>query len=66
MFNRLIYENSATFFTVAAFVVAAVIFLTISIRTLRLRPAQVRQLEDLPFATLTPPATRESDASSSR
>lgn len=64
MFNRLTYENSATFFTVAAFVVAAVIYLTISIRTLRLRPAEVRKLGDLPFTTNTPPATRATEDSS--
>lgn len=66
MFNRLIYENSAAFFTVAAFVVAAAIFLTISIRALLMRPPQTQRLGDLPFSTETPPANRETDASSTR
>ncbi len=62
MFTRVIFEHSASAFTLVAFVVAAVIYLTISLRTLRLRPADIRRLGDLPFAAPTPPATRESPA----
>ncbi len=66
MFNRIIFEHSAMAYTVAAFVVASVIFVTISLRTLRLGPARVRQLGDLPFDTPTPPATRATDPHTSR
>ena len=54
MFRRLIFENSAAVFTISAFITAATIYVTIAWRALRMKPAQVEQLENLPFDTKTP------------
>jgi hypothetical protein len=59
MFSRLIYDHSAELFTVAAFIVAASIFLTVSWRAIRMRRPQVEQFAQLPFAIATPAARAE-------
>ena len=64
MFRRLVFENSAAFFTVAAFITAASIYLAMTWRAIRMKPPQVERFANLPFATATPPASH--DASSSR
>jgi hypothetical protein len=64
MFRRLVFENSAAFFTVAAFITAASIYLAMTWRAIRMKPPQVEHFANLPFATATPPARH--DASSSR
>ena len=57
MFNRVIYEHSTALITIAAFLVASTIFVTLCWRALRMGPRQVERMENLPFVTDTPPAT---------
>lgn len=59
MFKRMILEDSAAFFTIAAFITALSIYLTIAWRALRMRTPQVAHLASLPFATATPACTEE-------
>jgi hypothetical protein len=61
MFTRLIYQDSAALFTIAAFSVAASIFIAVSWRALRMGRTQIERMENLPFATETPPATHGTD-----
>ncbi len=56
MFRRLIFEDAAALFTLAAFVTAVSIFVTIAWRALRMQRRQVARFENLPFATPTPAA----------
>lgn len=49
MFRRLILEDYAATFTIVAFFVAATIFVAFLWRALRMSPAQVTRLENLPF-----------------
>ncbi len=56
MFRRLVFENSATFFTIAAFVTALSIYLMIAWRAMRMKRPQVERFENLPFETETPAA----------
>ena len=51
MFKRLILEDSATIYVLAAFVTAATIFLAITWRALRMPRAQSDQLANLPFTS---------------
>ena len=57
MFERVSYEVSAAAFTIAAFLVASSIFVTISIRAIRMKPKLVQHFENLPFETDTPIAS---------
>ena len=61
MFQRLMLEDSAAFFTVVAFITAASIYFTFSWRAFRMKPPQVDHFENLPFATKTPPAIHDAD-----
>ena len=63
MFRRLILEDSAAFYTLAAFATAFSIYVTIAWRALRMRRPTTERFENLPFATATPPASHESDPS---
>lgn len=54
MFRRLLIEDSATVFTVVAFIVAASIFFSFAWRALRMKRRQCEELEQLPFNTPTP------------
>ncbi|MEO6243858.1 MAG: hypothetical protein ABIQ12_00365 [Opitutaceae bacterium] len=63
MFRRLILEDSAVFYTLAAFATALSIYLTITWRALRMQRTTINRFENLPFATATPPASHESDTS---
>ncbi len=56
MFRRLVFENSAAFFTLAAFVTALSIYLMIAWRAIRMKRTQVERFENLPFETATPAA----------
>jgi hypothetical protein len=56
MFKRLVFENSAALFTIAAFITAVSIYITIAWRALRMKRAQVAHFENLPFETQTPAA----------
>ena len=53
MFKRLILEDSSTVYVLAAFVVAATIFLCITWRALRMPRAQADRFSHLPFNTDT-------------
>ncbi len=59
MFRRLVFENTAALFTLAAFITAFSIYVTIAWRALRMKRPQVERFENLPFATPTPPARHE-------
>jgi hypothetical protein len=59
MFQRLILEDSAALYTIAAFSVAASIFLAVAWRALRMRRAQVDRFAQLPFETATPASQHE-------
>jgi hypothetical protein len=63
MFRRLLLEETATLFTVVAFVTAASIYGGIAWRALRMKRAQLDRFARLPFATATPPAVRHEHAS---
>ncbi len=65
MFQRLVLEDSAAVYTVAAFCVATSIFLTVAWRALRMRRAQVDRFAQLPFETETPASQHERRSESS-
>jgi hypothetical protein len=56
MFRRLVFEHSAALFTLAAFITAVSIYVTISWRALRMKRPQLERFENLPFDTATPAA----------
>jgi hypothetical protein len=56
MFKRLILEDSAAWFTVAAFITAASIFVALTWRAVRMNRSQTAKFEHLPFDTETPAA----------
>ena len=62
MFKRLVLEDSATRFTLVAFITAVSFFVTISWRALRMKRPQLTRFENLPFATETPAARHDTDA----
>jgi hypothetical protein len=59
VFQRLIFEDSAALFTIAAFVTAVSIFVTISWRALRMKRPQIERFARLPFETETPAARHD-------
>jgi hypothetical protein len=61
MFRRLIFEDTATLFTIVAFITAVSIFVSISWRALRMKRPQLAHFENLPFATSTPAARHDAD-----
>jgi uncharacterized membrane protein len=63
MFRRLLVEDATALVTLAAFVTAFSIYLTITWRALRMKRPQLERFENLPFATATPPADHDTDAS---
>lgn len=60
MFRRLVFENSAAFFTIVAFISALSIYLMIAWRALRMKRPQIERFENLPFETETPAALEKS------
>jgi hypothetical protein len=62
MFRRLVFENSAALFTIAAFLTAASIYVMFTWRALRMKRPQVSRCENLPFDIATPSA-HEADSS---
>lgn len=62
MFRRLIFEDSATVFTLVAFITAVSIFVSISWRALRMKRPQLAHSEQLPFSTPTPAASHDTDS----
>ncbi len=63
MFRRLIFADSATLFTLVAFITAVSIFASISWRALRMKRHQLAHFENLPFTTPTPSARHDTDSS---
>lgn len=61
MFRRLIFADSATLFTLVAFITAVSIFASISWRALRMKRAQRAHFQNLPFTTPTPAACHDTD-----
>ena len=59
MFRRLVFENTAALFTLAAFLTATSIYLAVTWRALRMKRPQVERFAHLPFATATPPARHD-------
>ena len=59
MFKRLLLPDSAPLFTIAAFAVAASIFVTVVWRTLRLARPRLDRFAALPFETATPASSHE-------
>jgi len=64
MFQRLILQDSAAVYTIAAFSVAASIFVAVAWRALRMRRSQVDRLCRLPFETATPASQHEPNSKS--
>ena len=62
MFKRLVLEDSATLFTLVAFITAVSFFVTISWRALRMKRPQLTRFENVPLATETPAARHDTDA----
>jgi hypothetical protein len=56
MFRRLIFEDSAALFTLAAFITAVSIYVSITWRALRMKRPQIERFEQLPFESDTPAA----------
>jgi hypothetical protein len=56
VFKRLVFENTAALFTLAAFITASSIYLAITWRAWRMQRAQRDHFANLPFATATPAA----------
>ena len=56
MFHRLLLDDSTTLVTLAAFIVAASIFITFVWRAIRMSRRQCERFENLPFETPTPPS----------
>ena len=56
MFKRMVFENSAALFTIAAFITAVSIYIMITWRALRMKRPQLAHFENLPFQTQTPAA----------
>ena len=56
MFRRLILDDSAAFFTLAAFITAGSIYVAIAWRALRMRRSELEHFANLPFTTATPAA----------
>lgn len=61
MFKRLVFEQSAALFTLAAFITAVSVYVAFTWRALRMKRSQLEHFENLPFDTATPPA-RHHDA----
>jgi hypothetical protein len=59
MLERLSLPNSTALFTIAAFAVAASIFLSVAWRALGMRRAQLDRFAQLPFETPTPASHHE-------
>ena len=65
MFQRLVLHDSAALYTIAAFSVAACIFVAFAWRAMRMRRAQIDRLGRLPFETATPASKNEPNPESS-
>jgi len=61
MFRRLVLEDSAALFTIAAFITASSIYVAVAWRALRMKRPLVEKFENLPFQTATPSARHEAD-----
>jgi len=59
MFQRLILEDSAALYTIAAFAVASSIFVAVAWRALLMKRSATDRLANLPFETATPASKHE-------
>ncbi|HMD61651.1 MAG TPA: hypothetical protein VKG78_09475 [Opitutaceae bacterium] len=59
MFQRLVFQDSAALYTIAAFCVASSIFVAFAWRAVRMKRSQVDRLGRLPFDTATPASKHE-------
>jgi hypothetical protein len=59
MFQRLIFEESAALFTIAALITAVSIYVTIGWRALHMKRPQIERFAHLPFTTETPAARHD-------
>lgn len=59
MFQRMILEDSAAIYTIAAFAVALSIFATVAWRAIYMRRPQIERFANLPFETATPASKHE-------
>lgn len=59
MFRRLIIEDWTVIFTIAAFITALSVYVTIFYRALRMQPPQIDHLANLPFDDQTPASRHE-------
>ncbi len=61
MFRRLLFEDSAAWFTIAAFITAVSIYAGIAWRALRMKRPQIERFENLPFDTATPAVPHDTE-----
>lgn len=59
MFRRLILEDTAALYTIAAFITASSIYGAFLWRALRMKRPQLERFENLPFASPTPAARHD-------
>ena len=59
MFKRLLLDDSAALFTLAAFITAASIYVAFTWRAIRMKRSQLEHFENLPFETETPSARHD-------
>ncbi len=57
MFRRLLIEDWTAIFTLAAFITALSVYVTIFYRTVRMRQSRADELAHLPFADETTPTS---------
>ncbi len=62
MFQRLILQDSAALYTIAAFAAATSIFCSVAWRALRMRRPQIERFAQLPFETPTPASLHEQES----
>lgn len=60
MFRRLVLDHSMVYFTTVAFFVSASIFAAFLWRALRMKPKQVQNYSNLPFADENPSVRHDS------
>jgi hypothetical protein len=65
MFQRMILEDSAVLYTIAAFSVASSIFVAVAWRAMRMSRSQLERFANLPFETATPASKHERRSDSS-
>lgn len=62
MFKRMILDDSAVIFTIAAFITAVTIYVAITWRAIRMPRRQIEELAHLPFTTDSEKPSHDTDA----